>query len=252
MAQLRLRYNLELTLFSRLQKLIHRFIRNQARALESNLYFPYRANVEFSDKLKDLLRMHYRRVFLSIYERNSNVLSNLAQKQEAFDFSNVDFEQLVNGYIANHELVLSGISTTLSKRLTRIIEDGMAEGLTLRQIAGKLRDSSITLSRARAYTIARTETHNAASWANHKYHVEIRDNLDIELVKKWVAVSDGRTRPEHRAANGQTVPMDGKFVLTHPKLGEVQMDRAGDEAGGIYHTINCRCVIVYEDAEQTV
>ena len=151
------------------------------------------------------------------------------------------------GYMSRNVLRLEGVSRTLTRKIKDFIETNASEGLGVEQIARELEKIAPTLSRFRAHTIARTETHNAASYANHKYHLDLGDSLDMEFMKRWVSVSDGRTRPEHRAANGQTVPMDGKFRLGHPKRGEVFMDRTGDPAGGVYNIINCRCVITYEE-----
>ena len=243
LSQLRLRTNLEVTLFSRLQTLIRQHMMKQATNIYQSNYIPQRAEREFLEVLTILLRKHYKRTFLAIYERNSNVYENLTRKDDAFDFSNVDFEQLVRGYIARSELRLAGMSGALGKRIKGIIEAGFGEGLTLSQIARKIRDSAPVISRIRANTIARTETHNASSWANHKYHVDVTDNLDVELNKKWVSVSDMRTRPSHSIANGQTVAMHGKFII-----GGREMEYAGDPSGGSRETINCRCVIIYEDS----
>ena len=90
--------------------------------------------------------------------------------------------------------------------------------------------------------IARTETHNAASFANNSYHVTVADDLGISMKKKWVATSDGRTRPAHAAANGQVVNINEDFIV-----GGVNMDYAGDPKGGAANVVNCRCVIVYAD-----
>ena len=246
-AQLRLRNNLEQTVFIRLQSLLRKFIRIQADDLRKNRLFLIRAEKQFLEDLKLVLARHYKKTFIAIYERNSMVYQNLQKKQDAFDWSNVDFDKLVAGYMSNNELRLNGISSTLANKIKDIIEKGQQEGLGIEIISNNLQQAVPVLSSIRARTIARTETHSAASWANHKYHMDVADAIDLRLVKKWVSVSDGRTRPEHRAANGQTVDAKGKFALTHPKLGQVFMDTAGDPAGGAYHVINCRCVIVYEE-----
>ncbi len=247
-AQLRLRNSLELILFSRLQTLIRKFVMIQAEDFSNNQLFLTRAEKQFLEDLKLLMGSHYKRVFMAMYERNSMVYRNLEKKQDdPFDFSNVNFERLVGGYIASNTLRLEGISRTLANKIKDYIEKGAEEGKGPREIARSLRKVAPTLSRTRALTIARTETSNAASWANHKYHVDLGDELGIDFWKRWVAVSDGRTRPEHREANGQTVPMDGKFKLSHPKEGMVEMDRVGDPSGGVYHIINCRCVITYAE-----
>lgn len=246
-AQLRLRTNLELVLYSRLRTLIRKFIRIQAEDLLHNRLYLNRAEKQFLEDLKLLMIRHYRKTFIAIYERNSMVYQNLQKKQDMFDWSNVDFQRLVSGYIATNTIRLEGISIALTNKIRNIIEKATQEGLGIEKIADKLQKSAPSLSRVRARTISRTETHNAASWANHKYHIDVADSVDLKLDKEWVAVSDGRTRPEHAAANGQTVDAKGKFELSHPKIGTVFMETAGDPAGTAYHVINCRCVVIYKE-----
>ena len=246
-AQLRLRNNLELVLYTRLRTLIRKFVRIQADDFLHRRLYLKRAEKQFLEDLKLILARHYRKTFIAIYERNSMVYQNLQKKQDAFDWSNVDFEKLVAGYISTNTIRLEGISIALTNKIRNIISSSHEEGLGIEKIADKLQQSAPGLSSSRARTISRTETHSAASWANHKYHMDVADSVDLRLVKEWVAVSDGRTRPEHAEANGQTVDAKGKFVLSHPKLGTVLMDTAGDPAGGAYHVINCRCVIVYKE-----
>jgi len=246
-AQLRLRNNLELVLFSRLQNLIRKHIRQQAEDLRNNQLNLQNSEIRFLESLKLLMAIHYKRIFMAIYERNMNIYQNLQKKQDAFDFSNVDFEKVVAGYISTNTIRLVGISATLTKNIKKIIEEGYRENLSSAVIARNLEREIPTISRTRALIIARTETHSGASFANHKYHVDVGDSLGIDFYKRWVAVSDGRTRPEHREANGQTVRMNEKFELSHPKRGTVFMDRAGDPSGGAYHSINCRCVITYAE-----
>ena len=103
------------------------------------------------------------------------------------------------------------------------------------------------IGRSRAALIARTETHNAASYANHAYHSQVRNDLGLTMVKRWVSTGDTRTRPTHASANGQTVPMDEKFLV-----GGVEMEYAGDPAGGASNNVNCRCVIVYADEDDVL
>ena len=104
-AQLRLRNSLELILFSRLQTLIRKFVMIQAEDFSNNQLFLTRAEKQFLEDLKLLMGSHYKRVFIAMYERNSMVYRNLEKKQDdPFDFSNVNFERLVGGYIASNTL----------------------------------------------------------------------------------------------------------------------------------------------------
>ena len=121
-------------------------------------------------------------------------------------------------------------------------QKGRADNLTLPQIAKLVSDKFLPISRSRAALIARTETHNAASFANHAYHATVEKDLGVKMLKKWVATNDGRTRPAHSAANGQIVDMAEDFIV-----GGATMGFAGDSKGGAANVVNCRCVIVYAD-----
>ena len=67
------------------------------------------------------------------------------------------------------------------------------------------------------------------------------------MKKMWRATSDPRTRSAHNEANGQVVDMDEKFIV-----GGMEMEHAGDPAGGAKNNVNCRCVIIYADARDIV
>ena len=57
--------------------------------------------------------------------------------------------------------------------------------------------------------------------------------------KRWVTRRDERVRPSHAAADGQTVPMGGVFVV-----GGWGLAFPGDPAAPVWETARCRCVLV--------
>ncbi|WP_263999408.1 phage minor head protein [Mycobacterium yunnanensis] len=68
-----------------------------------------------------------------------------------------------------------------------------------------------------------------------------------ELQKVWIATLDGRTRPTHWAADGQRVPLEGKFTI-----GGEQMDRPGDMSASPAEWINCRCRVGVLAADEQI
>lgn len=96
------------------------------------------------------------------------------------------------------------------------------------------------LSRFRANTIARTETHAAAMYASIETAKTTTQELGIERKKEWIAALDERTRMSHAAANEQTVGLNDNFVVNGESL-----DRPADPVGSAGNIINCRCVMVY-------
>ena len=195
---------------------------------------PYNRIFTQTQELATILQTHYRQVIDSFGERQ---LRNL-EKQDA------RFEQIYQDYVnsVGAERVV-GIQRSTQKRIQRIITNNQDKGVVV--IAKKIReDGDSGYSKYRSATIARTETHNAASFANDR----VARSLNIpDMQKRWTATNDPRTRATHVQASGQTVPMDEDFTV-----GGRAMAYAGDPRGGASNVINCRCVIVYVTPEDVV
>lgn len=87
----------------------------------------------------------------------------------------------------------------------------------------------------RVEAIYRTEMGRLSSFANQQTLNEVaRTNPGMQ--KQWSAILDWRTRPEHRAAHGQTVASDGTYVV-----GGERLSFPRDPKGSPGNTINCRC-----------
>jgi|TARA_R110000803_G_scaffold48351_1_gene100445 uncharacterized protein with gpF-like domain len=245
--QLVLRNNLEKRFYKQLSTLFRKFLNTQLYLYkEFGLYESSIAEQRLNEDFMPLMRSHYKRIFKAMYDYNENKYYN--KKQEAFVFGrSVDFEQVVNTYFSTRQLVLTGITARMATRISDLIEQGRADNLNLAQITKLVSDKFLPISRSRAALIARTETHNAASFANHEYHITAQKDLGIKMLKKWVATNDARTRSAHSIANGQTVDIDEKFII-----GGVEMGFAGDSVGGAKNVINCRCVIIYADEQDVV
>ena len=246
--QLALRNNLEKRFYKRLNTLFRKFARVQLHLYkEYGIYQNDVAIQSLNEDFMPLMMSHYRRTFQVMYKSNEETYYN-QQKNDAFVFGrNTDFESVVEQYFNSRQLILAGISTRMANRISRLIEQGRADNLTLPEIAKLVSSKFSSISRSRAALISRTETHNAASFANHSYHQTVEADTGVKMLKKWVATSDGRTRPAHAAANGQIVDMNEDFTV-----GGVPMGYAGDPKGGVANVINCRCVIIYADERDMV
>jgi len=241
--QLALRNNLEKRFFKRLDTMFRKFVRVQLHLYkEYGIYQNDVATQSLNEDFMPLMLSHYRRTLQVIYKSNEETYYN-SQKDDAFVFGrSTDFEAVVEQYFNSRQLILAGISTRMANRISRLIEQGRADNLTLPEIAKLVSTKFTSISRSRAALISRTETHNAASFANHSYHQTVETDLGIKMLKKWVATSDGRTRSTHASANGQIVDMNEDFIV-----GGMPMGYAGDSKGGVANVINCRCVIIYAD-----
>lgn len=117
---------------------------------------------------------------------------------------------------------VKGLTDTDIQFLKAAIEKHWGEGE--RRFAQALLDSDLA-SESRLRTIYRTEVHSAFENAGY---VTAKDFGAV--AKKWVAVMDERTRPEHAAVHGEVVPIDEPFSNGRMHAGE---------------EINCRCRTVY-------
>jgi hypothetical protein len=141
------------------------------------------------------------------------------------------------------EKVTPIINTTRkqAERLIRQVTDtAVVEGLGVEALGRLMRQTfrqeASALSRARANTIARTETHNAANSAAH----EAIRSTGLPVSKEWVAAIDGRERESHAAANGQIVDMNQPFLVDGEEL-----QYPGDPSGSAENVINCRCAVAH-------
>lgn len=201
-------------------------------------------------ELTAVISAQLKRVFQTIFDYNDRAYNKLSQKQEDDGYSfarSIAFEEAVATYFAGREAFFSNISRTQGLLILAEIDRLRADDKTLPQIAKALRLKFRKVNKSRAALIARTETHSACGFAHHSYHKTVGDNFGVSMVKQWVATADGRTRTTHALANGTKLSMDEDFLV-----GGVPMGYAGDPKGGAANVINCRCVVVYTDAADSV
>lgn len=130
-----------------------------------------------------------------------------------------------------------GITETSREQIGRALAEGYAAGENSRTIARRIRDKvGGAAAKARAETIARTETHSASERGAYVAAI----STGLELDKEWGATADVRTRPTHAAADGQTVDAFEMF-----RVGDTLLRYPGDPDGSARETVNCRCVALY-------
>jgi Phage Mu protein F like protein len=143
-------------------------------------------------------------------------------------------EEWLNNYSSTKSIY---ISRRYEQRARDVLTDAFREGLGEASTQKRLRSvlaGDIGVNAARR--IARTETHTAASIGAD----EAADARDLDMMKEWASTEDARTRPDHSAANGQTVTYNEHFVV-----GGETLDFPGDPNGSAEQIINCRCVVLY-------
>lgn len=133
------------------------------------------------------------------------------------------------------------IDDTTKLLIREAIDKAEREGLGVEEIGRRIRDSiGGDMSRYRSNLIARTETHNAMTFANHA----AAESTGGITLKEWVSAEDSRTRDSHRSLDGKKIPMNEPFRTSEGII----INRPGDPNAPAKETINCRCVLMYHEA----
>jgi hypothetical protein len=100
----------------------------------------------------------------------------------------------------------------------------------------------------RATVVARTETIGALNAGRlEAFKALAEDDPELGLETFWLATSDSRTRPTHRAAEGQRVPVGQPFMV-----GGFPLRFPGDPSGPPQEVIQCRCTLLLVEPGETV
>jgi uncharacterized protein with gpF-like domain len=159
----------------------------------------------------------------------------LIEKKDVFTTPNAN--TMMMEWLATYGgLKITQITNTTLEDVRRIINFGIDNGLSEKEIGEYIASIIPHKSASRAQTIARTEAHQAANVAA----VNIARHSGIPLKKRWAASKGERTREAHREADGQTVAQHEPFIVD----GEPLM-YPGDPNGRAENVINCRCMVVY-------
>lgn len=161
------------------------------------------------------------------------------------DFADDLFNRLIAEWLASPSTDRIGrdIARTTRTQIRQIISAGIADGFGTDKIARLIRSKLGGLNASlRAHVVARTEIHNAASFATD---AAARSAGIPGLEKEWVAVEDTRTRLAHAETDGEKVGMDDPFSFTRKNGDTYVLMHPGDPNGPPAGTINCRCVLAY-------
>lgn len=124
---------------------------------------------------------------------------------------------------------IAKLKKTISSEITR----GIASSRPYAEIARNL-SAAAEIPKNRAKLITRTEGHRIQSASNYNACVDAKAK-GADVVKQWSAALDARTRPTHRALDGQIVEVDEPFSLGNKKA--MFPGDFGDPA----EDCNCRC-----------
>jgi hypothetical protein len=216
-------------------------IRAAAKAYENNGHPPSHVFLAHRVRVKGVIEDHYRR---TIPVFGQMALKQVKSRRIERKAAQTIYEALVAEWIGREALRKATlIADTDRDDVLGAIEGGMAEGIGTEEIGRRIRKVA-QMTPYRAATVARTETHAAATFGSIESVRQAERDLGVVMVKEWLATKDDRTRPEHLAADGQKVGMDEKFTV-----GGELMDRPGDSSASAENVIACRCALVYEEKE---
>lgn len=125
---------------------------------------------------------------------------------------------------------------SIRSELSRGIANGSSWNEMARQIAEGMQ-SQYNTAYNRAIVIARTEGHRVQQQSALNAQREAQKQ-GANIVKQWDATLDGRTRAEHRAADGQIRELDEPF-----EVGGEKLDAPGI-GGSAWNVCNCRCCVL--------
>lgn len=197
------------------------------------------ANVHRENMFK--IAKEYNKRIIEIFARDviNSLQKSLSHKDDTFDKW---LSTVIAAWIASQTgTAAKQTSDTTTQDIRDVISKATAAGEFANYAVAKkiLKVKGYSIFRADA--IARTETHNAAMYANKEGAKRVSRLSGITYLKKWVPVQDARTRDAHAAMSSHpAISMDSFF-----DVGGARMDRPGDPRGGAKNVINCRCTIAY-------
>lgn len=135
--------------------------------------------------------------------------------------------------------------------ITKQISDGANLGESIPEISARVEKVlSVTDTERwpnRSTVVARTETMSALNMGREDAFNAVAEELGVPFEKMWLATADGRTRPTHRRADGQRVPVNGVFTV-----GGASLRRPGDPFAPGKETIQCRCTLLLLEPGESI
>ena len=175
----------------------------------------------------------------ALYEVESG--TGLGTSFQLVDHSTVERLLRDNPQLYPTPKIKKGKSTAWNARHVRsAINQGILQGESIDGIANRIA-SPTGMSMGSAIRVARTATTGAENGGRVDYYRKISKELGIVILKKWLSTEDAKTRPEHAARNGVSIPIDDEFApgLSFP----------GDPHGQGLEVYNCRCTLVADMPE---
>lgn len=135
--------------------------------------------------------------------------------------------KISNGLYSALGVYVQGLKKTITQEISR----GIASSMTYRDIARNISNVSGS-GYTNAKRIVVTEGNRIQNTASRNAAMDAKAH-GADLVKMWDSTLDGKTRPSHRAVDGQIREMNERFSNG--------LDRPGDSSAPAAEVVNCRC-----------
>lgn len=199
------------------------------------------------DKLKDVLLGIWTDVSADIGAQVAKELqAGTGEQKGAFrDFVNLFGEETLKYLLTLAGTKIKQISATTQAKIRLELTDGVAKGESIPKLAKRI--DALYLDQIipnRSSTIAITEVVASSNYGSQ----EAARQSGLTLKKVWLATHDGRTRPDHIAADGQEVDLDEPFTVGDSELmfpGDNSLGASADEL------VRCRCTQIYRRVKAT-
>jgi len=125
-------------------------------------------------------------------------------------------------------------------QVSQIMTQGIIQGEDIPTLATRISTDLPTRNRNAAIRDARTMTTSAQNGGREDAYKR-GEKMGIEMVERWVATLDGRTRHAHRVLDGQKKKVGGTFHYE-----EYPIRFPGDPQAEPWLVYNCRCTTIAE------
>lgn len=126
------------------------------------------------------------------------------------------------------------------KKVDNAITQGIIQGERLDQIAERISTALSANNRNTMLTFARTAMTGAQNAGRFQGLMDAKE-LDIDVVKVWMATLDDHTRASHQEIDGEEQEVGDKW---HPFKFSNGCRYPGDPLGPAHEVYNCRCTLV--------
>jgi hypothetical protein len=179
-------------------------------------------------KLAELLMAHYQRVKSAAVGR---VRAQIAVSPQAHRDSLENLDAVLR---LRAQTSAMQVTTTTRKQVFGALQEGMAHGTGIAGLATRVNKVFDNAQRVRAKMIAQTEAVGSLNQAVQEYSAKLPRSVAAKKV--WLSHHTARTRPAHRAADGQVAAVTSPYLV-----GGYRMMFPGDPTAPPDLVINCRC-----------